>query len=138
MKIVLKFNVPFSYTSREMSHQIALRLDWFIILNSSFFIIFFSVHHFRFFLKVSYLFECRRDDPYMTANRNFIRFAHSQLNIRLLVLERYISPIGRQSPTSKPQTFFGHTKWLWNVHILVSQIHLIITKHYISPIGDNW
>ena len=28
------------------------------------------------FLKILELFECRRGDPYMTANRNFVRFAH--------------------------------------------------------------
>ena len=32
---------------------------------------------FRFFSKVIELFECRRGDPYMTASRNFVHFAHS-------------------------------------------------------------
>ena len=30
------------------------------------------------FLKVLELFDCRQGDPYMTANRNFVRFAHSE------------------------------------------------------------
>ena len=32
---------------------------------------------FPIFFKVLELFECRRGDPYMTVNRNFIRFTHS-------------------------------------------------------------
>ena len=32
---------------------------------------------FRFFEKVLELFECRRGDPYMTANRNFVCFSYS-------------------------------------------------------------
>ena len=32
---------------------------------------------FRFFIKVVELFECRRSDSYTTANRKFVRFAHS-------------------------------------------------------------
>ena len=35
------------------------------------------LHFFIFFLKVLELLECRRGDPYMIANRNFVRFAHS-------------------------------------------------------------
>ena len=36
-----------------------------------------SFNFFRFILKVSELSECRRGYLYMTANRNFVRFAHS-------------------------------------------------------------
>ena len=32
--------------------------------------------HFNFF-KVLELFECRRGDPYMIADRNYVRFTHS-------------------------------------------------------------
>ena len=35
------------------------------------------LNFFPIFLKVSQLFECRRGDLYMAANKNFIRFAHS-------------------------------------------------------------
>ena len=31
----------------------------------------------EFMFQVLELFECRRGDPYMTANRNFVSFAHS-------------------------------------------------------------
>ena len=32
---------------------------------------------FRYFLMVLDLFECRQGDPFITANRNFVHFAHS-------------------------------------------------------------
>ena len=34
-----------------------------------------NVFHFLHFLKVLEPFDCGRDDPYMTANRNFVRFS---------------------------------------------------------------
>ena len=47
----------------------------FIVLNdsaSSEMVIQIYFHFFRYFLKVLELFECRRGDPYMTTNRNFV------------------------------------------------------------------
>ena len=48
-----------------------------------------NMFFFRFSLKVLELFECRRGDPCMTANRNFVRFAHSLLICRS-TLDMYI------------------------------------------------
>ena len=52
----------------------------FIVLNylaSPKMVIKMYLHFFPIFLKVLELFECRRGDPYMTANRNIVRFARS-------------------------------------------------------------
>ena len=79
MKIVLKLHVSFFYTFREISDQRALWSGRFIVLNDSANYLG-HTNLFQFsliFLKVLELIECRRDDPCMTANRNFVRFAHS-------------------------------------------------------------
>ena len=84
MKIVSKFNrVPIFCIFREISRQRALLSNWvgsgrFIVLSDSanpemVIKLYFNV--FRFFLKVLEPIECRRADPYMTANRIFVRFA---------------------------------------------------------------
>ena len=56
------------------------RVGRFIILNDSAgpkMVIHLYLTFFRFILKVLEPIECRQADPYMTANRNFVRFAHS-------------------------------------------------------------
>ena len=56
------------------------KVGWFIILNylaSSKMVIKMYSNFFRFLLNVLEIFECQRCDPYMTANRNFVRFDHS-------------------------------------------------------------
>ena len=90
MKIVLKFQIAILYIFVEISRQRALRPSRagpgrvgsgrFIILNDSAgpkMVIHLYLTFFRFFLKVLEPNECRQADPYMTANRNFVRFAHS-------------------------------------------------------------
>ena len=79
-----KFHILIFYSFRKMSRQSALRSGRarpgrFIVLNDSAgpkVVIKMYINIFRFiifFLKV----ECRRGDPYMTATRNFVHFAHS-------------------------------------------------------------
>ena len=78
MESVSTFHGPIFYTFREISHQRAF--DGFdgsgqsIVLNNSASP---KMVIKMFFLKVLELFECRQGDPYMTAIRNFVRFAHS-------------------------------------------------------------
>ena len=76
----VKFQVPILYTFGEISRERPFIRGWFINLNDSTgpkMIIHLYLIFFRFFLKVLERNECRQADPYMTANRNFVRFAHS-------------------------------------------------------------
>ena len=83
MKIALHYHIPISYIFREKNRQRAL---WLVRAGSgrarcdsasSKIVIKIHFNYFRFFLKVLELFECRRGNPYKTANRNFVRIAHS-------------------------------------------------------------
>ena len=80
----------FYYTLREISRQWVswsgqvgsgrVRPGRFIVLSDSVshkMVINIYLNFYRFFLKVLELFECQQSDPYMTANRNFVHFAHS-------------------------------------------------------------
>ena len=75
MKIVLKFHVYLLYFPKK-NRQRALPVGpgRFIVLNDSA-----SpkmiIKMYLIFFKVLKLFECRRGDPYMTANKNFVRFS---------------------------------------------------------------
>ena len=88
MKIVWKFHVCNFYIFQEIWRQKALRLGWamtgrvglgwFIVLNDSAnpkmgIKMYFNFFPIPIFLKVLELFECRRGDQHMTANRNFVR-----------------------------------------------------------------
>ena len=88
MKIVSKYHVSIFYALREIILQ---RLLWtggvgpgrvvpvhFFKINSANLkmVIRIYINFFRFFLKGLELFECR-GDPYMTVNRNFVRFTDS-------------------------------------------------------------
>ena len=90
MKIVSKFYDPYLlYLPRNKpSKSITVWPGLFILLNDSIcpkMVIKVYFNFFRFFKKILELFECRRGDSYMSANRNFIRFAHSGLdNIGLI------------------------------------------------------
>ena len=67
----------------KLSKSVTVGSGQFIISNISAslkIVIQICFHFFKFFLKVLELFECRRGDPYMTANRNIVRFAQSYLN----------------------------------------------------------
>ena len=61
--------VPIFYTFREICRQRALRSGWFIVLD--------NLDSPNMVINLSQYIECRRGDPYMTANRYFVRFAHS-------------------------------------------------------------
>ena len=80
-------------TLREISRQRALWSGWagpgqvvsgrLIVLNCSAspkMVMKKYFNFFRFYLKDLEMFECRRGDPYITANRSFVRFAHSYLH----------------------------------------------------------
>ena len=75
MKIVLKFQVPIpiyflrNKPSKSVTVEPVHRFKRFTQSE--------NCHKtlFQVFLKVLELSECRRGDPYMTANRNFVRFA---------------------------------------------------------------
>ena len=73
MKIVSKFHVSIFYAFRETNRQIVLSDS-----ASPKMVIQIYFIYFRYFVTVLELFECRRCDPYMTVNRNFVRFAHSK------------------------------------------------------------
>ena len=84
IKVVSKFHFSISYTFEEMNRQRAL-------VRSCGSVWVRPVHRckrfsssenghktlFQFFLKVLEPSECRRGDPYKTANRNLVRFDHS-------------------------------------------------------------
>ena len=65
------------FTRNNPSKIVAVGSVQFIVLNDS------AIHKtaiekvFQFFSKVLELFECRRGDPYTTANSNFVCFTHS-------------------------------------------------------------
>ena len=67
------------FPRNKASKSVTVGSGRFIVLNNSaspkMVEIYFNF--FLFFLKILELFGCRRGDPYMTANRNFVRFAHS-------------------------------------------------------------
>ena len=68
------------YQSNKQSKSVTVGPGQFIVLNdsaSSKMFIKFDCNFLRFFEKVLQLSECQRGDPYRTANRNFVRFAHS-------------------------------------------------------------
>ena len=91
MAHIKDLNVDRVKISREISRQRASRFGRvgsgrLIILYDSAspkMVIKMYLHFFDFFLKVLELFECRRGDPYITANGNFVRFAHLQLQTLL-------------------------------------------------------
>ena len=69
------------YCQRNRPRQsVTVWPGWFNVLNHSAtpkMIIKIYFNLFQFLLKVLELFECLRGDPYMIANRNFVRFTHS-------------------------------------------------------------
>ena len=81
----VKISPPYLLYFPKKNGPRALRFGWaalgrFIVLNDSpspkrIIIIYFNF--FQFFENVSELFLCHRDDPYKTANRNFVRFSRS-------------------------------------------------------------
>ena len=89
MKVVIKFHVSIFYTFWKnrpwknvtvgSSGLCRVGFGLFIVLNESTkhkMVVQIYFNLFRFFLKVLVLIECGRDDPYMTVNRNFVRFTH--------------------------------------------------------------
>ena len=84
MKVLWTFHVPISYTFREIIVKVRYGGVWpsRVSLGSGGLIVsndyaspemIINMYYFKGFIAV----ECRQDDPNMTANRNFVHFAHS-------------------------------------------------------------
>ena len=134
------------YTFREISRQRALRsgmfgLGWFIDKNDSAspkIVIKMYFNFFLLFLKVSELVECRRDYPYMTANKNFSRFC-SLVIIRKLC-HKFNDP---RNSRSKVQINIFWILLIWanlyyNYHLISVRLKNWFRKYFLSNRRRNF
>ena len=94
----------------------------------------------RYFLKVLEMFECRRDDPHMTSNRNFVCFAHS-LCCLSVTASRFLLALVSKRLLSKCYAlpWFLLPRFCLYLHVLFDIFNLLLVSGAKNEgeVGDN-